>query len=350
MNSVEGGYEYQGSAANRLWHKSALGRVISDESLFLTDAEMIFCHEHRNIEWPHENWMDECIKNNPKIIEEYTILESLRKPGNKILLHPNFTKFKFNEDEKTWGLRWPSDHHPRSQEPISEIRWFHSSDKLDIMDLYNWASKINHKERIAEVLIVDNELAVVTYRIQILNPKGNVKIPNKQDYEEIYKLSNIVILSNGNKFIPHEDHWKWENIGIPYPGGRIIDREMDEIISSINSIEFKSMSISASIKLDLINRGLHPRPGFKYGSKWRCYDTVLGEDHAPWLVVHPDSGPENWEEACLVSRLAAGVNKKWLYPIKENDIKILDINQLIWNYLSITRPPADSRWNNPVKR
>ena len=94
------------------------------------------------------------------------------------------------------------------------------------------------------------------------------------------------------------------------------------------------------VVFDLINRGLHPRPGFKYGTKWRCYDTILGESHAPWLVVHPDNGPVNWEEACLASRLAAGVNKKWLYPIENEG----------WSYLSITRPPADSRWNNPNRR
>ena len=75
MNSDRGGWEYRGSASNRLWHKSALGRVISEDCLHLTDAEVIFCHEHRNIELPHENWMIQCMKRNPKILDEYTILE-----------------------------------------------------------------------------------------------------------------------------------------------------------------------------------------------------------------------------------------------------------------------------------
>ena len=83
------------------------------------------------------------------------------------------------------------------------------------------------------------------------------------------------------------------------------------------------------------------RPGFKYGSKWRCYEKRIGEDHAPYLVVLPDEAPKNWAGACLASRLASGVNKIWLYPVN---------NEGSWNYLAITRPPADSRWTNPSKR
>ena len=340
MNRDASGVHYEGSAANRLWHKSAIGRLMSEDMIFLTNAEMLFCNEHRNIDLPSENWITECLKLNPDLIEEYTILESLRKPGNKIMLSENSLNFNFNIQSESWGLRWPSDHHPRNEKPISEIRWFHSSCQLNIKELYQWCENVTQNERIAEVLIVDNELAVVTYRIQILNPKGDIPIPKKDDYFEINQMQGSIKLSNGNIFMPHDGEWAWENIGIPYSGGRIIDEDMQNILNYFISEEGGEIDISTSIKLDLINRGLHPRPGFKYGSKWRCYDTALGEDHAPWLVVHPNNGPINWEEACLSSRLAAGVNKKWLYPIK-NDI---------WNYISITRPPADSRWNNPTKR
>jgi len=340
MSSGVRGWKYQGPAANRLWHKSGLGKIIAEDILFLTDAEVIFCHDHRNIEWPYDDWMNECMNNNPKILDEYTILESLRKPGNKIMIVENANDFDFDEDVETWGLRWPSDVHPREAPPISEIRWFHSSESLEIENLCEWSNRVSKKDRIAEVLVVDNELAVVTYRIQILNPKGDIKIPDINDYEEICNLENSVKLNNGNTFISINDTWKWENIGIPYPGGRILDREIQEVIECVSSGEKGKMSTSGSIVFDLINRGLHPRPGFKYGTKWRCYDTILGESHAPWLVVHPDNGPVNWEEACLASRLAAGVNKKWLYPIENEG----------WSYLSITRPPADSRWNNPNRR
>ena len=92
---------------------------------------------------------------------------------------------------------------------------------------------------------------------------------------------------------------------------------------------------------DLLNRGLHPRPGFKYGTRWRCYDEPLGQNHAPLLVIHPNEGPTDWEGACLASRLASGVNKTWVHPMMTGGDLM---------YISITRPPADSRWSNPHRR
>ena len=340
MESDRRGWEYKGPASNRLWHKSALGKVISEEILYLTDAEVIFCHEHRNIQLPYEEWILECIKRNPSILDEYTILESLRKPGNKIMITENANLYNFNEENNTWGLRWPSDIHPRDGEPIAEIRWFHSSEKLDIEEIFSWASNIRDKNRIAEILIIDNELSVVTYRIEIINPKGNLIIPTLEDYIEIESIEEKIKLNNDNIFIPNNINWKHENIGIPYSNGRILDGDTKRMIYNITNQKEYEMDISESIIYDLLKKGLHPRPGFKYGSKWRCYETGIEEDHAPWLVVHPDDGPKNWEEACLISRLTAGVNKKWLFPIMKDN----------WFYVSITRPPADSRWNNPIRR
>jgi hypothetical protein len=340
MESDGGGWEYRGSASNRLWHKSALGRVISDDSIHLTDAEVIFCHEHRNIELPNEDWVIQCMNRNPTILDEYTILESLRKPGNKIMLTVHSKEFDLREEKETWGLRWPSDRHPRDGDPVAEIRWFHSSEMLDIDGLLNWGINVRDKKRIAEVLIVDNELSVVTYRIEIIEPKGNLSVPTEEDYTAIATKKGKISLSNGNIFIPNSKIWKFKNIGIPHTNGRIIDDDTDNMIKNIVNHDKMEMSVSERIIYDLFDRGLHPRPGFKYGSKWRCYETSIEDDHAPWLVVHPDDGPRNWEEACLISRLSAGVNKKWLFPIFNKDLY----------YLSITRPPADSRWNNPIRR
>ena len=52
----------------------------------------------------------------------------------------------------------------------------------------------------------------------------------------------------------------------------------------------------------------------------------------------PENIPSDWNEACLASRLASGVNKTWLMPIF--------ISSEI-DYISISRPPTDSRWSTP---
>ena len=108
-----------------------------------------------------------------------------------------------------------------------------------------------------------------------------------------------------------------------------------------NKNKKNDLTDSAKILIDLWDRGLNTRSGFKYGTAWRCYIGDIGKGHAPWLVVDSSKeGPENWAEICLSSRLASGVNKKWLYPIFESDS---------WRYLEVSRPPSDSRWSNPNK-
>ena len=134
---------------------------------------------------------------------------------------------------------------------------------------------------------------------------------------------------------PSED-WKIQQLGVPSTGGIHLDSITCEIVQGLNPL-----SEGAKILSDLLNRGLVIRPGFKYGTRWRCYDKPLGEDHAPFLVVLPEDAPRNWAGACLASRLASGVNKIWLHPVAKGNS---------WNYLAITRPPPDSRWSNPNKR
>ena len=52
MELHEDGWLYDGSSANRLWEKSALGRKISDSKILLSDAELLFCHKHRGLDLP----------------------------------------------------------------------------------------------------------------------------------------------------------------------------------------------------------------------------------------------------------------------------------------------------------
>jgi len=132
------------------------------------------------------------------------------------------------------------------------------------------------------------------------------------------------------------DSWSIQQLGVPTEAGVYVNGITCEIIDGR-----KPLSEGAQILNDLLDRGLVMRPGFKYGTRWRCYDKPLGEDHAPYLVVLPSEAPHDWAGACLASRLAAGVNKIWLHPVQYGEK---------WCYLAVTRPPADSRWSNPNRR
>jgi len=331
------GWIYSGQASDRLWSKSAIGRPMGESGLLLSGAEVVFCHEHRHIELPHSDWMAEAVIENTRIIDEVSIIEALRVPGNKIVLRNNLSVLGVESSHSTWAARWPSDKHPREKNPVSEIRWFHASAELDIEDLQVWAEEVTSMNRIAEVIVVDDETSVVTYRVSIESPRGDMGDLDEAGIRNI-RDREFKPLANGGVIILDANIWPNERIGIPHPNGRMLDSITCELVYSDGG---ELLSMGSSILFDLLSRGLHCRPGFKYGTRWRCYDRPLGEEHAPWLVVHPAEAPSDWEGACLASRLASGVGKTWLHPLQINDS---------WVYLSISRPPPDSRWSNPNRR
>ena len=341
---------YDGSSYSRLWEKSAIGILADGPGLLLTDSEAIFCREHRGVvfnglndDGAYSSWLTERVEVSQNLLLESAILEALRVPGNKIVLSENFESLNLGKS-RSWAMRWSSDGHPKRGAPVSEILWFESKDLLNakvecgesmLKDLLHWCVEVEEMGRIPEVLIIDEEQSVVTYRLSESNPTGVMDKPAKEIIDEISEMEKMKI--GGNRiFFPNVSKWPLESIGIPLQGGRQLDHIEAELIESYLEDE---ISISASILLDLWLRGLNTRSGFKYGSTWRCYSGDVGDAHAPWLVVDPTSeGPENWAEACLSSRLASGVNKHWLYPIMDT---------AGWRYLQISRPPSDSRWSNP---
>lgn len=341
---------YDGSSFSRLWEKSAIGILVDGPGLLLTDSEVIFCREHRGVEFDGLNdidlfsrWLTDRIEHNENMLLETAVLEALRVPGNKVVLSENFRALNLGESD-SWAMRWSSDSHPSKGAPESEILWFESKDRFTdsrgggesvLKDLLYWCVQVEERGRIPEVLVIDDEQSVVTYRLSESNPRGEMPEPTEEIFANISKMESKSITGNG-LFFPSQTKWPLESIGIPLHGGRQLDHIEAEVVKS-NFDE--NIPLSASILYDLWMRGLNTRSGFKYGTTWRCYSEGVGDAHAPWLVVDPTSeGPDNWAEACLSSRLASGVNKHWLYPIMDNGN---------WRYLQISRPPSDSRWSNP---
>tara|TARA_B100000945_G_scaffold285056_1_gene255058 strand:- start:1046 stop:2113 length:1068 start_codon:yes stop_codon:yes gene_type:complete len=345
---------FDGPAYSRLWEKSAIGTLLDGGGLALTDIEVIFCRQHRGVEFASIAdqktmllWLNERISTNPSVLREYAVFEALRVPGNKVVISENFSEMGI-DSSISWAFRWSSDKHPSKHEADSEVIWFSSDEPLNsgsgdwqsLEGLLNWSKEVYSKGRISEVLVIDEEHSVVTYRISESNPIGNLQPPELSELQRISTLESVEI-SSGGVFIIDGNNWKFDTIGLPLHGGRQLDNIEYEIVLSVANSETDKMSESANILFDLWNRGLSTRSGFKYGTKWRCYAGGVGEGHAPWLVVDSSSGgPKNWSEACLSSRLASGVNKEWLYPIMDDGK---------WRYLQISRPPSDSRWTNPIR-
>ena len=286
----------------RLWEKSAIGTRITGGGLSFFDEEVMFVHIHRHQPLPYENWIIDKVANNIDLEDKYFMLEALRVPGNLIQLYP-----KNDACNGTWALRWHKENHPDRDPAIAEIRWHRALDSIDIHELYTWCNKVLEKGRLPEVLVIDNEGSIVTYELDNINPQASNIDSNNYD--------NLGIQTRWN--LRHSYH---ENL--------IIHGKSDGIITDT--------------LLDLINRGLTIRSGFKFGTRWRVYDGPVGEDHAPWLVDCESDAPVDWTHACLNARLASGVNKHYIVGIKIND----DKENIRIEYLEFRRPPSDRRWTN----
>ena len=332
MADLSGSWIYEGPAADRLWQKSAIGRPAGKGKLELSPAETLFVHYHRNLDLPTNDWKNSALKQNSMLLQEYAILEALRVPGNKVILSTNMELFSKEIHSRSWAARWISNTHPRNSKPTSEIRWFQDSEKLDATELHLWAIDVRKSGRIPEVLVVDDEFSVVTYQLCSENPTGSFQ--GNETTDSLANLSDGITSADGMLF-PSED-WKIQQLGVPSAGGIHLDSITCEIVQGLNPL-----SEGAKILSDLLNRGLVIRPGFKYGTRWRCYDKPLGEDHAPFLVALPEDAPKDWAGAGPLIQLCTRVNKIWLHPVGKGNS---------WNYLAITRPPPDSRWSNPNKR
>ena len=76
MEPYNDGWLYSGSASDRLWNKSAIGKKINNNKLLLTSSEVIFCHNHRHINWPNNEWFANEIIKNPNLINESIVSRS----------------------------------------------------------------------------------------------------------------------------------------------------------------------------------------------------------------------------------------------------------------------------------
>ncbi len=290
----------------------------------MNTVELLFCVNHRNIVFPIGNLIIEELKENQNFLVQYVAMEAVRIPGNKVVLNIDQWSSDYDFEENSWAMRWPSNLHPRESDPVSELQIFNSNDPIIPEELYSWCEGVEHKGLIPEIIVVDEEGSAVTYRISIEDPRGELGKYSGIDID----TGSLYEISSGGYFIPSLDIEE-SRVSEGLLGGGITD-------SAFRSLIEGDEDTRAVVLLDLLNRGLNPKSGFKYGTKWRCYEGNVGESHAPWLVADPENIPSDWNEACLASRLASGVNKTWLMPI---------FTPGHIDYMSISRPPTDSRWS-----
>ncbi len=264
----------------RLFQKSALG-IICEGGILLTDEEVMFCHWHRHIPL-QDDFVDNRLEEDPDFAHRCVAFDVARSGGEKVVPR-----------DGVW-LRWARDTHPSKGTPEAEIRWARTSNSLDWSELLQWTRTVTDSGMLSELAIVDDEMDVTMYRLSLIDPRGSLTpaIPGEES-------DSIGVEHLSRRFI-REDEANWA-------AGN--DDDVTKLFDELNS------------------RGLLMRPGFKYGCRWRVYDTPIDESHAPWLMQMQKDAANTWDGVCLSVRLAEGVNKGWVCVMNDGN----------WNFLQFRR-------------
>ena len=152
--------------SNRLYQKSALGKPV-DGGIILTSEEIMFCHWHRHVPL-EDGWVEAQLQLDPDFAHKAVAYDVVRSAGEKVV--PISGKW----------LRWSRESHPNKGDADAEVRWARAREDLDIDDLLDWIKSVSSNDMNAEFAIVDDEMDVTMYRMELIEPQGNL-VPATRD-------------------------------------------------------------------------------------------------------------------------------------------------------------------------
>lgn len=315
--SREGGWFLPDPQAQRLHQKSALGHRV-DDGILLTPEEVMFCHWYRHVPLPGgTGWFDEQVKATPRLALATIALDVLRNGGELVVPAVHLQHRFPHLNDATWAVRWERHETWTRHGGFSQIRLHHTSDGLDWQELLAWVSDVEASNHTAELCVIDDEFDTTVYHLSLADPTGDQRVLSNLSHQEMETLQKITTNASPMEtgfFVANEGTWPLPALGVQHFSGRYLrDEERDYILN-------QGLNAQSELYGDLANRGLILRPGFKYGCRWRAYETSIEAEHAPWLVQPASEAPETWEEVCLSVRLAEGVNKRWLCALRMNSM------------------------------
>ena len=316
--------------SSRLYQKSGIGLMQSDGSIRLCNEEILFCHWHRHVPLPSKGWFENQVRHEPNIIARSIIFDTARSGGELLIPCENIPdKWGLKYNEATWALRWNREQIFSKEAPVAHVRWAWTTDDIDWMKLIEWTADVHALGMQAELFVIDEELDVTMYLLSESNPNGNQPTWESLAEAEVKKLSDLwdLRIQRGEGwYIPNSNQWPWDSLGVEHLSGRHLRHEEGLFLDA--KLSDTSLNLQHQLYGDLMERGVVLRPGFKYGSVWRVYETSVGDAHAPWLVQPSSRAPMTWEGACLAVRLSEGVNKQWICALLYNKK---------WFYLQVQR-------------
>ncbi len=323
----ESGWVIKPPLSSRLYQKSGLGVLSSDEEIILSPMEILFCNWHRHVPLPDENWFENELKKDSDLLAKAVVFDNARSGGELVIPCNNVPNI--NSVEHSFAFKWKRNMSHFNSTPVSQIRWFWTFDELNWDDITEWASAVQSSGYSSDIYVIDDEMEVTMYRISFVEPTGNQKIWNDlKDIEKKYieDLWNSRVKTESGIYLKSTEKWPLPSIGVEHLSG--INLRFEESRWLENMIKNDEHSDEIKLFDNLVNRGLILRPGFKFGSKWRVYDDEVSLSHAPWLIQTKFEVARTWENVCLSVRLAEGVHKKWVYALN---------NGTSWKFVQLER-------------
>ena len=314
--------------AQRLHEKSALGCLSDAGGILLTAEEVMFCHWYRHVPLPNDdlNWFDNEVRHHPDLALRTIGMDVLRNGGERVVPIVHLRHRFSSLNPSSWAIRWERHeswmHHPG----FSQIRLQHTNDQLDWDELFQWVIDANQQGHVAELCVIDDEFDATVYHLSLTEPQGDHRQHSELTHDEHELLQEAIDASSRMEtgyFLPTKGPWPLPSFGIEHFSGRYLREEEHAYLTQTGTSPFDNLFAA------LVEQGLMLRPGFKYGCRWRAYETAIEHEHAPWLIQPKHEAAKNWEEVCLSVRLAEGVNKRWLcaFPSHDGGFSFLNIKR-----------------------
>ena len=302
------GWAVPAKLGQRLYEKSKLGRPVADGRVVLSPEEVLFCHWNRHVSLPSPTWLDESLVNDPSLLQRAVILDVARSGGEVLILN--------DVDGSRWGSRW-SRHEKPPAPPEAMADWSTAASDVDWETLLADAISDDAHDRLSEWYIIDEEFDVTMYHVHPVTFSGVLTPWSRLDDAQRDRLRHAwsvkVPCGDGYRLPLIDDAWPWSQVGTTHASGRQLNAEESSIMAHL--VEGTTLTPISAKAQRLMDAGVMLRPGFKYGCRWRAYDTEIDAAHAPWLVQTEDQRPVRWQEVCLAVRLAEGVNKIWVTEV-----------------------------------
>ena len=310
--------------AQRLHQKSALGQLTSDGGILLTVEEVMFCHWYRHVPLPENGWLDNQLESEVSALSRVIVMDVMRNGGELIVPVCHLGDRFLSLPDATWAVRWERHESWKKHKGFSQIRVQRTHDTIDWNELQEWVNTVIEHGHRPELCVMDDELDVTVYMLSHEWPSGDqisvVDLDDSAQNELQNQLSQAVSMKGGY-FVGDGSNWALPAFGVPHLSGRFLREEEYSLLARKEDAD--------TLYEHLASQRLLLRPGFKYGCKWRVYETEINTEHAPWLVQPVSMAADTWEGVCLSVRLAEGVNKRWLCAIEDNEDS--------WKFLNIQR-------------